>query len=206
MPIDSFDIERVAVTSGSVLGLLGTIWVGVKTIYPRLKKWFSRPARLEAILESEVIPFINLVKQELTPDNMGMTLRDMIKSLKKDVELTKHEALISFKREPVPLIRFNHEGFCIAVNDKFTELSGIPASDSLHNGWVLAVQENEREVLFESWRECFMGHIPFEVGVHIINHNSKIITYVLIKAIYFKTNDELLGGLLVLEEIANDGI
>jgi PAS domain-containing protein len=204
--MDSFDIERVAVTSGSVLGLLGTIWVGVKTIYPRIKKWFSRPARLEAILESEVIPFINLVKQELTPDNMGVTLRDMIKSLKKDVELAKHQVMISFQREPVPLIRFDHEGFCLAVNDKFVELSGIPAAESLHNGWVLSIQESERNFLFETWRDCFSDQRPFEAGVHIKNHQTKVIQYVMIRAIYFKTNDELLGGLLVIEEVSNDGI
>ena len=58
------------------------------------------------------------------------------------------------RRAPVGIFRTDAEGRCLFVNDRWCEIAGIDASESLGQGWVQAIHPEDRDRVVSEWNSA----------------------------------------------------
>ncbi|MBC7844968.1 MAG: PAS domain S-box protein [Flavobacterium sp.] len=55
---------------------------------------------------------------------------------------------------PVGIFRTNKNGFTTYVNRRWCEISGLTSEEALGNGWLTAVHNDDKKLLFSSWKKA----------------------------------------------------
>ncbi len=65
------------------------------------------------------------------------------------------------QRSPVGLYQTDATGACIYVNERWCELTGLPAEHALGNGWTRALHPDDRERIAAAWSRAAATASPF---------------------------------------------
>jgi len=63
---------------------------------------------------------------------------------------------------PVGIFRTNKTGYCIYVNDRWCEISGLTPSQAMGNGWIKALHPNDREFIAAEWKLAIQKNRSFQ--------------------------------------------
>ncbi|PZR79616.1 MAG: hypothetical protein DLM52_00710, partial [Chthoniobacterales bacterium] len=76
-----------------------------------------------------------------------------------------HEREITFAAlaqvAPVGIMRFDAQGRCNYVNDRWTELSGLSIDRAIGDGWMQAIHPEDRAAAMERWRSLWKSEGNF---------------------------------------------
>ena len=67
------------------------------------------------------------------------------------------------KASPVGLFRTDKDGHCVYVNAKWREISGMENEEALGDGWIDAIHEDDREMVFGEWNCCVQSGEEFSM-------------------------------------------
>ena len=71
---------------------------------------------------------------------------------------------------PVGIFHTDAAGYTTYVNPRWCEITGLSPEEGLGNGWLKAVHENDRDIIYDtvgrSGKEsgCFYGRVSFHYG------------------------------------------
>jgi len=90
-------------------------------------------------------------------------LKALVKSRTEELEESKELYRTLAKASPVGLFRTDVNGRCEYVNAKWREIAGMTNEEALGDGWVNAIHEDDREMVFEEWNRCAKEGIDFSL-------------------------------------------
>lgn len=102
---------------------------------------------------------------------------------------------------PVGIFRTDHNGKCIYVNEKWTEITGLKTAQALGDGWTDNLFNEDRENVFHEWQQSLKENRPFEMEYRFKNNTDQI-AWVMGRAVA-ERNDagEIIGYLGTISDI-----
>jgi PAS domain S-box-containing protein len=128
--------------------------LSTKTAYRGSFSWI-RPDRKDNIIEFVGVPIKWRGKSYTIGIDRDMTERKLAeKALQDSIERYKNLTEIS----PVGIFHTDEKGITTYVNPKWCQISGLSFEEALGDGWLSAVHPDDKENLFEGWREATSLH------------------------------------------------
>jgi PAS domain S-box-containing protein len=105
------------------------------------------------------------------------------------------------KVAPVGLMRFDAEGRCNYVNDRWSELSGLTIDEAIGEGWLQAVHIEDRASVAYRWASIRERDVPFREEYRV-GGKGRVVHWVLAEGSALRGYDgELLGFIRTLVDI-----
>jgi len=91
--------------------------------------------------------------------------------LRKAAELSenKHKTLATVV--PVGIFYTSKTGDCLYVNEKWCEITGIPATNASGDGWIKGLHPDDRQHVFDAWNKMIKDDKPFKIEYRFLNGN-----------------------------------
>ncbi len=105
-------------------------------------------------------------------------LEALVKERTEELEESREMYKILAKASPVGLFRTDKNGHCVYVNAKWREISGMTNEEALGKGWITAIHEDDREMVFDEWNCCVESHQEFSMEYRFQTSDG-IVTWVL---------------------------
>lgn len=201
-PTNVHDWAELLLTSGSIIGALWFIFVKFKKlIWHALVDFYKRvnavPEKLDNalnILNTDVLPFIRSFQYEFSK-NSGKSIKDQITRMEDSLKMAEIRSnLMSDLLIKTGEYRCNSRGETVWVNKALCELFGLNSHEMLGNGWLDAVDKDERIEVLKTWHENIENEIPHEAEYTVKNKITGEKFKVLTKANCHKGNDGKILG------------
>ena len=114
-------------------------------------------------------------------NGMAARLELSYSSLKKSEQLFQALTEVS----PVGIFNSNKQGDCIYVNERYSQIAGIPQNAFYGDGWVKTLHPDDREKVVLDWSVCSSKGVPY-IGEYRILSAKGDVVWVYVQAI--KTN------------------
>jgi len=152
----------ISTVVGALTGLFG-LW---KLLKPMLKL-FKNAGMLVGQAEKHT-KLIEQIAAELKP-NGGNSIRDVLDRLEKEMASfdSKIKTLIIYN--DVALYETDPAGQCLWVSKQWCNLTGLLPADAQGNGWILSVHEDDRERVFEEWKNAIEQQRDFTMNYRVGN-------------------------------------
>jgi diguanylate cyclase (GGDEF)-like protein/PAS domain S-box-containing protein len=94
-----------------------------------------------------------------------------------DQALTQSEAMFRSLAEivPVGIFKADHQGNCVFVNPRYSEISGREFSDSLGQGWLSAVHPDDLNIVSKKWQALLENGTAFSAEYRLIKPDTTIV-------------------------------
>ena len=76
---------------------------------------------------------------------------------------------------PVGIFNTNAEGQCIYVNERYSEIAGLPQEKFFGAGWAETVHPDDRDKVFQEWEYCSHAGIPYSGEYRILSAEGKVV-------------------------------
>lgn len=83
---------------------------------------------------------------------------------------------------PIGIFRSNIQGYCLYVNQRWCQISGLTFQQAQQDGWVQALHPHDRERVFTQWYRCVQDELPFQAEYRFIRPDG-VVTWVYGQAI-----------------------
>jgi len=83
---------------------------------------------------------------------------------------------------PVGIFHTDSEGYCLSVNERWSEITGISGAEAQGEGWVKALHPSDRQRVFTQWQQARQENLSFQSEYRFLHPNGKV-TWVLGQAI-----------------------
>jgi len=91
--------------------------------------------------------------------------------LRKAAELSENKLKTLATVAPVGIFYTSKTGDCLYVNEKWCEITGIPATEASGNGWVRGLHPDDRQYVFDEWNKMLKDDKPFKIEYRFFNGN-----------------------------------
>ena len=103
--------------------------------------------------------------EEAVGPNGGKSLIDGMTRLEISNAFIHHAVAMD---QPHPTFRTDAAGQCSWVNDKYSELVGLPAERLLGNGWISCIAEPDRDRVTTEWERCVEYRRVFRMRFNMV--------------------------------------
>lgn len=190
----------------TILGIIGTIFAGVRYIYKNM--WTPLKEFKDTVYKNK--EFVDKVMYNLSP-NGGNSLVDKVNKIANkleeihtDTSIIKHKQKTSSYLDIQPLFECDVQGYCISVNRKWCEITGIDEQSALGYGWISAIHPNDRQRVHDDWERAVETDHQFISTYRFYNkHTNKTIPVKGISRIERDRNGEIMyiiGTFEIIEE------
>lgn len=104
-------------------------------------------------------------------NSMATRLESSYSSLKKSEQ--RYQALAEVS--PVGIFNTNAAGECIYVNERYSEIAGLPQSRFYGTGWGDMLHPDDRERVINKWVECVEAGVPYVGENRIVSADGRIV-------------------------------
>lgn len=118
----------------------------------------------------ELTPVVRQIAEEFSK-NGGSSLRDAIDRIEASVLaigdgqfVLRQQVRASWSMMQIGVGEADATGACIFVNPYWSQITGVPLDRALGNGWINAVHEDDRDEVFEEWRQAVAQHRDFDMN------------------------------------------
>ncbi|HEY9600314.1 MAG TPA: GAF domain-containing protein [Allocoleopsis sp.] len=94
---------------------------------------------------------------------------------------------------PIGIFHADAEGHYRWVNDRWCEMSGVPAAEAQGKGWTQALHPDDKSRVFAEWYRAVQEHLPFQSEYRFQRPDGKI-TWVLAQAVAEKNEADTVKG------------
>ena len=117
-------------------------------------------------------------------NDMAARLESSYSSLKKSEQ--GYQALTDVS--PVGIFNTSAEGDCIYVNERYSEIAGLPQSRFYGTGWGDILHPDDREKVIDKWVSCVEAGVPYVSEHRIVNAEGKVV-WVYVQAVKSEAAD-----------------
>jgi hypothetical protein len=157
----------------SSIALIGILWGGWKWLITPLKSIVKKIEKMDSAIDcinDEILPVIQSLNKEFTK-NSGKSIMDRILRIDDNTRLAElRSKLIASTLASASMCEFDRLGNLTWANKAFTNLTGLELASLAGNGWIVAIEENDRKNVWGLWRHSIENGIPFESEFTIKNH------------------------------------
>jgi PAS domain S-box-containing protein len=131
-----------------------------------------------------------------TRDEIGATARAFnamaarLEASYNSLKRSEHRYQTLAEVSPVGIFNTNAEGQCIYVNERYSEIAGLPQEKFFRTGWAETLHPDDRDKVFQDWERCAQAGIPYVGEYRIVSAQDKVV-WVYVQAV--KT-DSIEGG------------
>jgi PAS domain S-box-containing protein len=75
---------------------------------------------------------------------------------------------------PVGIFNTNAEGQCIYVNERYSEITGLPKERFFGTGWIETLHPDDRDEVVSEWEECARSGEPYVGEYRIVNAKGEV--------------------------------
>ncbi len=92
-------------------------------------------------------------------------------------ELRSQEALYASltTAAPIGIFHADADGACRYVNDRWTQLSGIPLEKALGDGWIAALHPEDKPLFFSEWQQATLNHNAFTCEYRFLKPDGTVV-------------------------------
>lgn len=155
---------------GALGGAVGTAYSGWRWLVRPIRKFFSNLANACNSLP-EIQKELTVIKDELKP-NGGMSLRDAVNRIERNLLIEKHARRAMTMAMDVAVFETDENGSCVWVNHMYKEITGLDAEQAKGLGWISSIHEMDRERVSEEWEDIVEQKRSFHMQYKMININS----------------------------------
>jgi diguanylate cyclase (GGDEF)-like protein/PAS domain S-box-containing protein len=116
------------------------------------------------------------------------------------LRMKQAELIAANEASPLGLFRTNETGQWTYVNRTYEEISGLDRTQSLGDGWVMAIHPDERLSTFQAWTRSLLNREPYE-GTYRLQHNDGKIVWVSTRTAPIIVDGELHGYVGSIDDI-----
>ncbi len=102
---------------------------------------------------------------------MASRLEASYNSLKRSEQRYQTLAEVS----PVGIFNTNAEGQCIYVNERYSEITGLPQEKFFGTGWAETLHPDDRDRVFQEWDYCAKTGFPYAGEYRIVSTQGKVV-------------------------------
>jgi PAS domain S-box-containing protein len=137
---------------------------------------------------------IEKLQKEFQPNN-GSTIRDSLNRMEKQLIYLQHSRKIQIANTTYGICECDQYGRVLDMNRKFYEMTGLSRDQCLDNGWMMAIDSNDKENVKKAITNAILDvreeSVSFGMnGVRVLQHYYPII---------FK--EKIIGFMITTEEI-----
>ena len=115
---------------------------------------------------------------------MAARLESSYSSLKKSEQ--RYHALTEVS--PVGIFNTNAAGECIYVNERYSEIAGLPQSKFYGTGWGDTLHPDDRKQVIKYWVDCVKSGVPYVAEYRLVNANGNVV-WVYVQAVKSEATD-----------------
>lgn len=104
-------------------------------------------------------------------NSMAARLESSYSSLKNSEQ--RHQALMEVS--PVGIFNTNAEGECIYVNERYSEITGLPQEKFYGTGWGDTLHPDDHQRVVEDWAKCVCEGIPYVGEYRIVSADGRVV-------------------------------
>lgn len=159
-------VETPILRTAETLTALGVILASIAATTKRVRIYANRvldrlfPANVILARMDQQDAAIAAIRAEVTP-NGGGSMKDILRQAYDRIVLQEMRQNFLRATAPVALYENDSDGRCIWVNDRLCELFGMEHEEMLGNGWLTALESDQRIDEQGFWMECVKRDIPY---------------------------------------------
>lgn len=174
------DVLEFIVASATVFGFVVAIWkLFVKRVFKRLISdpvrdhltKVNRMAETVDVINTEILPVIQSLSREFSK-NSGKSIMDRILRIDDNTRLAElRTKLIASNLVTTGMLEFDKSGNLVWANKAFINMTGLDIESLSANSWIVSVEEDFRDKVWNLWKSSIQYNIPFE-SEFIIKHQT----------------------------------
>lgn len=123
-------------------------------------------------IDEEILPTIVSIKKEFST-NSGKTIKDQLFRIEEKSYLADARIrLIATNLVSTGIFESDPTGECIWVNRALSDLFGLDRGEMLGNGWLSAIDDDDRKRVWDEWQYCIQHKIPYEDEYSVCNRKT----------------------------------
>jgi len=172
------DVLEFIVASATVFGFVVAIWkLFVKRVFKRLISdpvrdhltKVNRMAETVDVINTEILPVIQSLSREFSK-NSGKSIMDRILRIDDNTRLAElRTKLIASTLVTTGMLEFDKSGNLVWANKAFINMTGLDIESLSANSWIVSVEEDFRDKVWNLWKSSIQYNIPFE-SEFVIKH------------------------------------
>lgn len=164
------DWAELVVAVVTILGFGYTFWIFL--LRKIFQKFISNPikthlikinqmAETVGIINSEILPVIQSLNKEFSK-NSGKSIMDRILRIDDLTRLSEIRTKLFYNMVNTGIIEFDKVGHLVWANKSFADMTGLEVDNLIDNGWVMTIEEEDRDKVWKLWQSSIIHNIPFE--------------------------------------------
>jgi PAS domain S-box-containing protein len=107
------------------------------------------------------------------------------------------------KAAPVGIFRSDTQGSCVYVNDRWCQMTGLPAAASLGTGWAASIYPGDRDQLVSEWQRSIQKNSTFQQEFRV-QHSEGQIYWVFAQAVAeYDAKEQIIGYVGTITDISD---
>lgn len=179
MSFDTYkDTLEFIIAFVTVSGFIVAVWkLFIKKIFNRficdpIRDHFKKVDQMAAtvdIINTEILPVIQSLSREFSK-NSGKSIMDRILRIDDNTRLAElRTKLIASNLVTTGMLEFDKAGNLVWANKAFINMTGLDIESLSANSWIVSVEEDFRDKVWNLWKSSIQYNIPFE-SEFIIKH------------------------------------
>jgi PAS domain-containing protein len=122
----------------------------------------SKMADTVDIINVDILPVIQSLSKEFSK-NSGKSIMDRILRIDDNTRLAElRSKLIASNLVSTGMVEFDKNGGLVWANSAILSMSGLDNDHLIGNGWLVTIEEDERDHVWTLWQSSIKNNIPFE--------------------------------------------
>lgn len=107
------------------------------------------------------------------------------------------------KAAPVGIFRSDTQGSCVYVNDRWCQMTGLPAAASLGTGWAASIYPGDRDQMVSEWQRSIQKNSTFQQEFRV-QHSEGQIYWVFAQAVAeYDAKEQIIGYVGTITDISD---
>ena len=185
----------------AAFGVAGAAWAWFWRLRPIVLRWRKDRAD-KAVREKYVYSEIKKLSEAFSP-NCNSSLYDKITNIEDAVHRTMAMTRAIIDLDPYdPVFETDASGGYVRMNRVWSQYTGLTAHQGLQNGWMLAVEEEDRTRVWAEWSDAIAQKREFDMSYRMRNAITGKATTVHVRAIPSRKPNGAIIGWMGVGQIA----
>lgn len=179
MPLLQSGVQIIAglgTAGGVIFSVFKWIITPMKKHFLEVRTQLKKIEELYKTVNEKMLPIINSLDKEFSV-NSGKSIKDQINRIDNASRLSElRSKLIASNIISYAMIEFDIDGNYTWGNNTFLSLLGSENDELLNNNWIVGIEEDDRQKVWDSWKYAVKNRLPFQSEFNLINNKTNIVT------------------------------
>lgn len=156
--------QDIQIIIGAILAIGGLI--------VSLKKWVISPALKFYRDVKQTLIDIEYISKQIKP-NGGSSILDKLQRIERRQIISDYRYSIILNNIDMAMYETDHTGSCMWVSEEWIKYTGLQLEHAKGNGWINAVYHEDRDKVFEEWKDSLDQKREFRLQYRIMHTESQ---------------------------------